>query len=1297
MKKLLTTLCALFALVPTLFGANPSYEAFLGTNGIIITSNPPQGRIIIDGRALTNGFISGGGSGITNLFSPTLSNATVKPLVVGVGNRAGATNTTGEIRGLEAGANITITPNGSNYVIASAGGGGVAFSDLLWTNEPSGRIHPLVFTNRVELQRSLTIGTNAQAFYGSPPSTNDFILGVRDITKGEDYNPKVEFVVVSNTVYSLIAPTLSRDRASWRFTHVDEGGNTSFAEIGADKPGGTIVVASTNGTTSFAVVETNIFLNAIAYVFPPSQGAVTTVLTNDGFGNLGWGAAATGSVFVAGITNIFSPTLSNATIKPLVVGVGNADGATNTSGQIRGLEAGANITLTPNGSNYVIASTGGGGVGFADLIWTNNTDVIYPYVHSNRIHFVTSATNGARVNFEYYSLKQSLRHGVVTGTQWDTTNLGIVSVAFGSNSANGGFYASILGGSRNLIPTNNEHSVIAGGENNSVASGGHSFIGAGRGNTIGVLSSNSFIGGGSVNVIDSGVNDTGAAIVGGSGNRARAIGGFIGGGAGNDARATYSVIAGGLNNVAGDDVGTTDVGTTIGGGEGNTTFGAYSTISGGNKNLVNADTGTNATIGGGIGNTTSSINTTIGGGALNVIENLAEQATISGGYTNYISTASSAAFAFISGGVSNRINSAPLSAVIGFFQTNAMSHSVLIGAGTNSLHNVRVSTTNLHLHGDLAILMTNGAGTGKVLTSDDKGKATWQAGGSGSAITTNGNQFGASVELTLKDGAFLTNALHRGAGFLGAVTNILTAPQFLGTNVVFDGSLSSWFQFNPATGPETNYVFTNIQAGQTIRLSTFVTNGTSVRLWANTAEIPASWFLGNNGSAANLNSNAPSVVYVSRDALVPATNVTVWTRDLETVAGSGVTFTTNFPAGTVAIAAPSAGMGFADLIFTNDAAIIYPYNLDRTVFNTNGYGFGEGQLRITNGIGGGRWVDSPNAYVKAVTGGVAVAYFDKSTNSWVTAALGGWAGGRFTNSSGSYSGAFDASYVGAYFRDSTNANIQTYGGGFAGAEFISSPKAIVDITDSGVFGILFVNSSNATVAGGGGSYGGLFVSSSPVFDFRSSSASMSSVFVDSVTNGASLASYGSLVSGILLGNNERFSATAGSAAIGRDVTSVNSNTWSFGIHYTNGVGESFGVGFGSVTSLLATVDGIWVQDIERVKGVSYSWPSSQGSASTVLTNDGSGNLGWGNATLSGSATLDFPITSIGAVADMRIAVTGAASGDVVSIGVPPGSITGILGSYSGFASNDSVFVRFTPVAATQDPGSGTFKVNVSKF
>jgi len=133
------------------------------------------------------------------------------------------------------------------------------------------------------------------------------------------------------------------------------------------------------------------------------------VLTNSGSGALGWSAqlqpSSTTLTNLSGtgaITNLFSQTLSNATIKPLVVGVGNAAGATNTTGEIRGLEAGANVTLTPNGSNYVIAaSVTGGSVSFSDLVWTNKLGTLYPVAYPTNI--VLNPTNDGSTGLEVYT------------------------------------------------------------------------------------------------------------------------------------------------------------------------------------------------------------------------------------------------------------------------------------------------------------------------------------------------------------------------------------------------------------------------------------------------------------------------------------------------------------------------------------------------------------------------------------------------------------------------------------------------------------------------------------------------------------------------------------------------------------------------------------------------------------------------------------------------------------------------------------------------------------------------------
>jgi hypothetical protein len=80
-----------------------------------------------------------------------------------------------------------------------------------------------------------------------------------------------------------------------------------------------------------------------------------------------------------------------------------------------------------------------------------------------------------------------------------------------------------------------------------------------------------------------------------------------------------------------------------------------------------------------------------------------------------------------------------------------------------------------------------------------------------------------------------------------------------------------------------------------------------------------------------------------------------------------------------------------------------------------------------------------------------------------------------------------------------------------------------------------------------------------------------------------------------------------------------------------------------------------------------------------------------------SATLDFASQSVGGLEDLPITVNGAASGDVVQVSPPQGSATGIIGTFSGYASNNTVYVRFISNAAIQNPASGIYKVIVKKF
>lgn len=85
--------------------------------------------------------------------------------------------------------------------------------------------------------------------------------------------------------------------------------------------------------------------------------------------------------------------------------------------------------------------------------------------------------------------------------------------------------------------------------------------------------------------------------------------------------------------------------------------------------------------------------------------------------------------------------------------------------------------------------------------------------------------------------------------------------------------------------------------------------------------------------------------------------------------------------------------------------------------------------------------------------------------------------------------------------------------------------------------------------------------------------------------------------------------------------------------------------------------------------------------------------------MSATATLNFGSTAAGAVSDLTVTVTGAADGDVVSVGAPNGSITA-TGMFFGWVSAaDTVTVRFlhNHLVNAEDPASGTFRVTVTQF
>ncbi len=407
-----------------------------------------------------------------------------------------------------------------------------------------------------------------------------------------------------------------------------------------------------------------------------------------------------------------------------------------------------------------------------------------------------------------------------------------------------------------------------------------------------------------------------------------------------------------------------------------------------------------------------------------------------------------------------------------------------------------------------------------------------------------------------------TVLLNDGAGNLswgsGGASCVAVAPQFLGTNVVFDGSLSSCFQFNPATGPETNYVFTNIQSGQTIRLSTFVTNGATVRLKANLVDIPASWYVGNNGTAGNLNSNTPSVVYISRDDLVPATNVVIWTRDFESVAGSGITFTTNFSAGTVTFSSSGGG----DSVWTNDNGTLKPIDLPTNIL-----------LRVNvpdNGTGTNFYFDSRVYRTNAAT--KLFSIYNGGSNAVTVGPYGGLFMGRGNPTpspgivlAGLYDTALGETNQQELFMLSRNSTV-----GYSG-----SADMLIDTN----YGALILTATKE----GGTKFSRFAIQAGAGINPQDFNTFSMQALVDGATYFLVDPNFTTLQP-----TNYLFSS---SVRITNTHTLLSLQNSNFPVLEVDGVG-----------------------DLRKIKKIAYTWPSAQGAAQSTLVNDGAGNLAWQTAT-----------------------------------------------------------------------------------
>lgn len=313
-------------------------------------------------------------------------------------------------------------------------------------------------------------------------------------------------------------------------------------------------------------------------------------------------------------------------------------GANNT---VRGMAAtisGGFFNLVQTGALHSVIAGG-----LANLIGTNSlSGVIGGGDFQVIANAVPRATIGGGVNNAIHGSASTIGGGEANTIESAGDHCTIAGGGFNRIAGDETFvmYATIAGGSENLIMTNAYYSAIGGGVMNVIAPASDKcFIGGGGGNRID-FSAQSVISGGFLNAIQSNAWDS--VIAGGQFNVIRSGGDFsaIGGGRSNQVAATHSGIYSGFYNI----IANGGQNSFIGGGQFNAISGPWATVAGGNHNTAsgpttsvaggsnNQATETDATVGGGYDNTAGNERATVAGGAHNTASGYAS--TVPGGSDN---------------------------------------------------------------------------------------------------------------------------------------------------------------------------------------------------------------------------------------------------------------------------------------------------------------------------------------------------------------------------------------------------------------------------------------------------------------------------------------------------------------------------------------------------------------------------------------------------------------------------------------------------------------------------------------
>jgi hypothetical protein len=187
------------------------------------------------------------------------------------------------------------------------------------------------------------------------------------------------------------------------------------------------------------------------------------------------------------------------------------------------------------------------------------------------------------------------------------------------------------------------------------------------------------------------------------------------------------------------------------------------------------------------------------------------------------------------------------------------------------------------------------------------------------------------------------------------------------------------------------------------------------------------------------------------------------------------------------------------------------------------------------------------------------------------------------------------------------------------------------------------------------------------------------------------------------GGNQPFAVTdAGKVGIGRNdpTQALEIRNGNLLLSNNNNTSDEFRIAEPSTSGTNYTA----FKAVAQAANITYSLPAALPNAATSgsdlgaghLESDNNGTLTW-RQTIVASISVDIPNTANGANSNVNVAVTGAADGDVVSLGVPNANVVANSWYTAWVSAADQVTIRFfNNSGGAVNPAAATFKIQVTK-